>query len=271
MKKTFTIFFCLLAFSTPAFAENSAQGNNIQGTLVTTYDQSNGLTPLPMAIDITMADGWYTYWRMAGDNGVATSIDWKNSSNVKDVTMRWPAPSRYTTMDMSSFGYSGNVVFPLDVTPLDPAKDMAVDLTMNFVVCHDICVPEILHMDRVIKAGKLIPSDGYETVQKSNKALPSDKNTKSLGIDTAVLGKESVIVMAYAKAGFAKGADLIVETPNAVLTAVPEIIPDESDKTKAMFKIKAAPGLDLSKELFGKTVTLVLINGKDAVERPFSF
>ena len=239
--------------------------------LVSAYESTGDLSSVDMGVDIKFADGWYTYWRMPGDSGIPTSFDWSKSTNVKDVELSWPAPRRYTLSGLHSFGYSEQILFPFTVNLKEPGKDATVDLTINAVVCHEICVPQTLHVARTIKGnGKKLSAEN-KLLENAKKSLPSKENLPDLGIDTAVLGKDSIVVTAYAAKGFEEGADLVVETPNAVLTTPPEIIPDDADKTRALFKIKAPAGVDLSKELFGKTVPVILIHGGKSIERDFAF
>jgi len=271
MKKFFTIFFCSMAIINPTAAQDEAKADYISAKLITAHEAYGNLAGVEMGLDVTLVPDWYTYWRMPGDSGLPSTFDWKNSTNVRTVEFFWPAPRRFNTFDMNSFGYMGEVLLPMTVTPEMPGKDMVVDLEIKAVVCNEICVPQTLHVSKTITAQPKKSTPDFETLKKARRALPSKENTQKLGIDTAVLGKDTVVVTAYAKGGFKEGADLVIETPNAILTAPPEIIPDENDKTRAMFKIKAPSGMDLSKELFGKDVTLLLINGTDAIERPFTF
>src|SRR5436309_13604570 len=36
-------------------------------------------------VEITLGEGWKTYWRMPGDAGVPPSFDWSGSTNVASV------------------------------------------------------------------------------------------------------------------------------------------------------------------------------------------
>ncbi len=53
-------------------------------------------TSLRAGIELRLATGWKTYWRYPGDSGVPPRFDFSKSTNVKSVTVRWPAPHRFT-------------------------------------------------------------------------------------------------------------------------------------------------------------------------------
>src|SRR5690606_14977149 len=38
-----------------------------------------------IGIEIDLAPGWYTYWRMPGEAGIAPVLDWSGSSNLASV------------------------------------------------------------------------------------------------------------------------------------------------------------------------------------------
>src|SRR5262245_61665352 len=43
-------------------------------------------------VEVKLADGWKTYWRMPGDAGVPPNFDWAGSTNIGSITVRYPAP-----------------------------------------------------------------------------------------------------------------------------------------------------------------------------------
>lgn len=266
MKKSFTIFFCLIAFSASASAQSESKGDYASARL---FEGASKPNHTEMGLDVDLKDGWYTYWRMPGDNGLAPSFDWSESENVKDVKISWPAPKRFTTADMHSFGYENGILFPLIVTPVNHELKTTVKLKIDLVVCHDICVPQTLNVSRTIDGNP--DRMDMANLRKARKALVAKENTKKLEMGAAVLGKDSVVVTATSKSGFSDKTDLIIETPHAALTMPPQVIVDDKDKTRAVLKIKAPEGFDLAKEIFGHKTTITLINGEDAVEKEFSF
>ena len=47
---------------------------------------------------------------------------------------------------MLTLGYKDAVVLPLEVTPIDPARPVALRLEFAYGVCSDICMPEMTEM-----------------------------------------------------------------------------------------------------------------------------
>jgi DsbC/DsbD-like thiol-disulfide interchange protein len=96
---------------------------------------------LRAGVELKLAPGWKTYWRYPGDSGVPPRFDFAGSTNVKTVTVAWPAPHRFTDESGTSIGYKNDVVFPLRVVPRDRGKPVSLHLKLDYAVCEKLCVP----------------------------------------------------------------------------------------------------------------------------------
>jgi DsbC/DsbD-like thiol-disulfide interchange protein len=93
------------------------------------------------AIEIRLAPGWHTYWRVPGEAGIPPTFDWSGSVNLASVSYEWPRPSVFESYGLRTYGYADALVLPVLLTPEDPAAPIEVDLDLDFGVCDDICVP----------------------------------------------------------------------------------------------------------------------------------
>jgi DsbC/DsbD-like thiol-disulfide interchange protein len=66
-------------------------------------------------VEITMAEGWKTYWRNPGEAGVPPSFDWAGSSNTASIKVAYPAPMRLVDPAAEMIGYKTSVLFPIEV------------------------------------------------------------------------------------------------------------------------------------------------------------
>jgi DsbC/DsbD-like thiol-disulfide interchange protein len=92
-------------------------------------------------VEIKLKPGWKTYWRHPGDSGVPPRFNFAESENVRQVEVRWPAPRRFAVGGEFSIGYSGEVIFPLRITAVDPARPVTLRLHLDYAVCEKLCVP----------------------------------------------------------------------------------------------------------------------------------
>ncbi len=100
-------------------------------------------------IEMRMEPGWKTYWKVPGDTGVPPAFDWSGSKNLKSAEVLFPAPKNIPDAGGQAYGYKGEVVFPVKVTPEQEGEPVTLNLTMDFGLCKDICIPN--HVELSLK------------------------------------------------------------------------------------------------------------------------
>lgn len=99
--------------------------------------KANGTTLVGLEID--MPETSKTYWRVPGDTGLVTQLDFAGSTGVHDHQVLWPYPVRHETTDYLDYAYFGPTVLPVELT-VDPGSPHA-ELSAVLGVCSDICIP----------------------------------------------------------------------------------------------------------------------------------
>lgn len=92
-----------------------------------------------IGLEIDMPETTKTYWRVPGDTGLPTELDFSSSSGVLDHQILWPYPTREQTEDYLDYVYFGPTVLPVEVT-VEPGQPQA-EINAMLGVCSDICVP----------------------------------------------------------------------------------------------------------------------------------
>ena len=92
-------------------------------------------------VEIKLAPNTLTYWKLPGDAGVPPVFSFEGSVNVRAMQALYPAPHRYAEANGEAFGYRDEVLFPLLVTPVDPAKPVSLALKLDYATCEKICIP----------------------------------------------------------------------------------------------------------------------------------
>jgi DsbC/DsbD-like thiol-disulfide interchange protein len=93
------------------------------------------------AVEIRLAPGWHTYWRVPGEAGIPPDFDWSGSRNLAAVAYEWPRPQVFDSFGLTTFGYEDRLVLPVRLTPRDPDATLELALALDFGVCADICIP----------------------------------------------------------------------------------------------------------------------------------
>ncbi|MBV9260369.1 MAG: cytochrome C biogenesis protein [Pseudolabrys sp.] len=96
---------------------------------------------LRAGVEMKLQPGWHTYWRYPGDSGVPPQFDFAGSDNLRSARIRFPAPAAFSDEAGTSIGYKDSVIFPLRITPRDPAKPVTLKVNVKYAVCEKLCVP----------------------------------------------------------------------------------------------------------------------------------
>jgi hypothetical protein len=93
------------------------------------------------AVEVTLAEGWKTYWRAPGDAGIPPQFDWRESSNLAGVDISWPTPKAISQNGLQAIGYSDRMILPLRVMPSRKGKTVQLSGSIEMGVCKDVCIP----------------------------------------------------------------------------------------------------------------------------------
>lgn len=99
--------------------------------------------PFWVAIELRHDRDWHTYWKNPGDSGLATQIEWSLPTGFTASEIHWPFPGRIDDGPLTSYGYSGRALLPIEVTAAASAARGPVKLAghVSWLECADICVP----------------------------------------------------------------------------------------------------------------------------------
>src|SRR5579884_823086 len=135
----------VLLRAAPAAALESAPvtGSHDTATLVTDSDTVRAGHPLQVGLRLRLAPGWHTYWRNPGDAGAPPELALTLApGSARAGGIAWPAPERLPDGPLMSFGYTGEVVLPVTVTPAaSGAGPLAIRAEAQWLVCAAICIP----------------------------------------------------------------------------------------------------------------------------------
>ena len=171
-----------------------------------------------VGLEIKLKAGWKTYWRHPGDaGGRGPHFDWSASRNLKSAKIHFPAPKRLSDPSGQLIGYKKHVVFPMELTAIDPARPIDFALAAQFGVCRQICVFEKLRYTARIAANRsyLPPRALYQAIHRiprQEKKL-RDSDPRLLKVTTRFDANTPHLQFEVASSKeAAKSVDLFVET-----------------------------------------------------------
>lgn len=131
---------------------------------------------------VDIAPHWKTYWRNPGAAGIPPQFDWSKSVNLGNAEVFWPAPQFFESFGLTTLGYSGQVVFPVLLTPEEPGTAMEINLGLALGVCRDICVLEETAVQARIEPGA--PESGGAVLAAAERTVPRPGSEQGMSTAT---------------------------------------------------------------------------------------
>ena len=209
-----------------------------------------------------MKPGWKTYWRSPGDAGLPPQLSWEGSGNLAGADFRWPAPHRFTLFGIETFGYDGEVVFPITARPSQPGQPLDLKASVDLLVCSEICVPQHLDLTLEVPAGYAASSgNDANLIARFTSYVPGDGTASGLGIESVRTSGKGLEVTATAREPFVD-PDLFVENAAGAAFGAPTVTFAEGNRRIAI----KLPATGQPVSLDGLPVTLTLVDGARSME-----
>ncbi len=153
----------------PAVALESTvvRSERLTATLVSDTDAVQAGQPMRLGLRLRMAPGWHTYWQNPGDAGVPAELA---IIGAEAGPITWPTPVRLPDGPVMTYGYTGEVLLPVTVTP--GAGPLQVEAMASWLVCERICVPEEGRFTLELPAGTPAPSAETPLFAASDASAP---------------------------------------------------------------------------------------------------
>ena len=228
------------------------------------------LETLPLGIEVKLQDGWKTYWRSPGDAGIPPQVDFEGSTNVASADFRWPAPARFQYYDLETFGYSKEVVFPIDVALERPGEPAALRARVDMLICDDVCIPHTMNVSLDLPGGPAAPSDHANLINQYSVRVPGDGSGVGLTFEAAAVSGSNtkpLLEVAFRGAVPFVNPDLLVEGFEDHAFSKPKFeITDGGMLVLARMNAEDIFGEGAPVDLTAQPITLTLIDGARSME-----
>lgn len=174
--------------------------------------------PVETAIRLVVDPGWHTYWSNPGEGGMKVSVDWELPDGWTAGEPAHPVPVRFMTGGLAGFGYEGEVLFPVTVTPAaDAAGEATLTAKVSWLTCDDsACVPGDAVLTLTLLPGKPAESANARAIAAARAKVPQPLAGAALAV--AEDGQTLVLRLSLPAADAPDPAQSSVfpETPQAV-------------------------------------------------------
>jgi DsbC/DsbD-like thiol-disulfide interchange protein len=136
------LFLVVTLLTSPALAAASDWQELAPGArarLISSGTVENG--KMLAGLEIDMPQSTNTYWRIPGETGIPTMLDFSASTGLANAQIRWPFPLIEETQGYRDFVYRGSTVIPVELSLTGANTSLDVNATLG--ICEEMCVPVV--------------------------------------------------------------------------------------------------------------------------------
>lgn len=212
-------------------------------------------------VEVTLEDGWSTYWRYPGSSGIPPLFDFSKSVAFISKEVAYPAPQLITQPYGSYAGYKKKVMFPFEGELL-ATSGAKIKLDLLIGVCAEVCIPATAQFQ--IESDKLLQSDprAVQAFSFAKITVPKVTEADSVLISREQKNDEALYIKTKHKQSFGTPS-LFVEGPTDWYLLPAELMSQDEDTATFKLDISRAPkGTDI----LSHKLRYTLVTGTKGVE-----
>ncbi len=134
--------------------------------------------PVLLGLRMKVEPGWHTYWVNPGESGMKPAMEWKLPAGFGPVRVEYPFPQAFHAGEMLSYGYEGEVVFPVSISWPEKLTELPTELTfgvqMRWLTCNaDACIPGYANTAIILPVGDPTPVPAAEAIAAALAQTPT--------------------------------------------------------------------------------------------------
>jgi DsbC/DsbD-like thiol-disulfide interchange protein len=214
---------------------------------------------LSVGILFKLDPGWHIYWQNAGDSGVPPHLDWLLPPGFTAGPIRWPQPTRLGEKTITDYGYENQVLLitmlqrHLEHPAGPPPQTGAINATVKYVVCREICIPATAHLNLNVADAIGNPANAdlfRQTRAQTPKLAPAEW-------DPVAASQKDTFILSVKTKMPVKSATFFPFEPNQIENSAPQLFADAPEG----FRITLRKSDQLMKPPFELRGVIVLGNG----------
>ncbi len=114
--------------------------------LVLSHETARPGDTITAGVELTMDQGWHTYWSNPGESGQATEIHWNLPAGLSAGEIQWPVPEKFVSPDELKlttyvFHYRAVLLVPLKISADAGVGERDLSALVKWLECEIACVP----------------------------------------------------------------------------------------------------------------------------------
>ena len=122
---------------------NAASEKATKVKLLISHETAKSGSTIMAGIEMTMDEGWHTYWSNPGTAGIPTSVKWELPDWVTAGEIQWPVPEKFQSLGSTGYGYKNTIllIVPLFVSENAPLGQVELSAKVSWLECEIQCNP----------------------------------------------------------------------------------------------------------------------------------
>lgn len=212
-----------------------------------------------LGLDLKLAPGWHTYWKLPGEAGEPPHIDWSGSSNLESAELLYPAPIRIETPLSDIIGYEDHVIFPIKVTLKEAGLPLAAMASVDLFLCKEICVPANFKLNLRVEAGALKTAHHESLLAGALAKVPTANEEHGLKISKTSRLNDGLSLNVITEKAL-DDPDLFIDNPEGILFSRPTKSFSPCKK-RVTFKTKLLEPLPAGLSMATLPITVTVVDG----------
>lgn len=129
------------------------------------------------AVVLHMPKGWHTYWKVPGDSGGPTTLEWTLPPSIHAGEIGWPTPSKLAEGGLTTYIYEGDVALlvPISVDAGVAPGEYPIGLKVGWLECEKVCVMGGMRLKGSLSVtSEAGPSERADDFARWNDAIPKE-------------------------------------------------------------------------------------------------
>ena len=154
---------------------NAASEKATKVKLLISHETAKSGSTIMAGIEMTMDEGWHTYWINPGTAGIPTSVKWELPDWVTAGEIQWPVPEKFQSLGSTGYGYKNTIVLivPLFVSENAPLGQVELSAKVSWLECEIQCNPRNQEVNANFVIGQALKeSSSVNTIRDWKEKIP---------------------------------------------------------------------------------------------------
>ena len=154
---------------------NAASEKATKVKLLISHETAKSGSTIMAGIEMTMDEGWHTYWINPGTAGIPTSVKWELPDWVTAGEIQWPVPEKFQSLGSTGYGYKNTIVLivPLFVSENAPLGQVELSAKVSWLECEIQCNPRNQEVSANFVIGQALKeSSSVNTIRDWKEKIP---------------------------------------------------------------------------------------------------